>query len=245
MKAIFIIGTGRSGTHFTVRSLKGFKNTFDPLGGNENHEVLMSVAKAAIHHQNYPEVAKAYFQREMKDASGVFLDQHHPNIFFLKELLSISEEIVFLYPFRPTYQVVASMLRHEGVLSWYSYATNWRQRLLKPIPFPNQFLGVQSLSDISKLPLHLLCAYRVLAHQDAFQAANLLAPKIVRKINYEALVSDASTEFLRIFKDNELKVLGEFKTIEPPQKGSLVKYLDVLSEGQISEIKELERNWPQ
>ena len=113
MKAIFVIGTGRSGTHFTVRSLRGFQNTFDPLEGDEKLDVLMTVAKAAIHHKKLPEAAYCYFRDQINGAGGIFLDQHHPNLFFIRELVKISDEIVFLCPVRPVYQVVASMLRHE------------------------------------------------------------------------------------------------------------------------------------
>lgn len=48
MDAVFIVGTGRSGTHFTCRSILGFSNAFDPHNGRECLETLRSVAQAAI-----------------------------------------------------------------------------------------------------------------------------------------------------------------------------------------------------
>ena len=40
MKAIFVVGTGRSGTHFTARLLNGFENVYDPLNGKEKSKIL-------------------------------------------------------------------------------------------------------------------------------------------------------------------------------------------------------------
>jgi len=61
LNSIFIVGTGRSGTHFTCRSISGFKNIFDPQTGKENVPVLKQIATSAIHHRSYPQIAKSYY----------------------------------------------------------------------------------------------------------------------------------------------------------------------------------------
>jgi len=84
LNSIFIVGTGRSGTHFTCRSISGFKNIFDPQTGKENVPVLKQIATSAIHHQSYPQIAKSYYsdiKSNLKNDS-IFIDQHHPNIFY-------------------------------------------------------------------------------------------------------------------------------------------------------------------
>ncbi|MEM8791457.1 MAG: hypothetical protein AAGE80_07555 [Pseudomonadota bacterium] len=242
MRAVFVVGTGRSGTHFLLRSLKGFSKTYDPHNGKEYGPVLKDIAKAAIHHRLPSKDTEAYYRRQMSETSSVLLDQHHPNLFFAEHWKSRLDDIVFLYLDRPTVQIVASMMRHKGVQSWYSYATNWRRRTIDRIPYPNRFLGVDHFREIRTLPLHLLCARRVIAHRRAYEAAYDMIPDRMRRIFYEDLVSDPNGTLTSVFSDEEQKLLGNFELVETPKQQSLSKFLDVLDAKQIAEIEELEES---
>lgn len=237
MNAIFVVGTGRSGTHFTVRLLNGFAHAHDPLSGEENPRILWDIATAAIHNRLPSRVTTDYYRDCLNHHDGVFLDQHHPNLFFARYWAEMFDGIVLLYPRRPVHQVVASMLRHTGVMSWYSYAQNWRQRWLNRVPYPNRFLGISCASDISTLPTHLLCAHRVIAHQKAFESAVTQGGADLRSIDYEALVDDPLSEFSRVFDESELQKLGNFTLCERPNRQSLTKYRDVLNDRQVAEIE--------
>ena len=241
MKSIFVIGTGRSGTHFTVRLLNGFANAHDPLGGKENEQILMEIAKAAIHHRLPSPMVVDYYRGHLNAQAGIYLDQHHPNLFYVRHWARMFEGIVFVYPRRPTYQIVASMLRHGDVMSWYQYAQHWRQRWIDKIPYPNQFLGLARFSDIANLPTHLLCAHRVIAHRLAYEEAAKRANADLRSLDYVALVDDPLVEFSRAFTAKELEALGKFTLLERPKKDSLTKYCDILDDRQLSEIEALER----
>lgn len=177
----------------------------------------------------------------MQNGSGVFLDQHHPNLFFVHHWAAMFDGIVFLYPRRPTHQVVASMLRHKGVMGWYDYARNWRQRTLRKLPYPNQFLGLRRFRDIGALPSHLLCAHRVIAHNFAYERLVGEMNGALRAVNYEALVNQPRAELARVFTPDEIGCLGTFSLVEPPNARSLTKYRDVLSDEQVSDIDALER----
>ncbi len=241
MRAIFVVGTGRSGTHFTTRLLNDFENTYDPLNGKEDPEILQNVAGAAIHHRLPSTRIGKKYQKRLQHKAGIFLDQHHPNLFFVTHWATLLEGIIFLYPQRPIYQIVASMLRHNGVMYWYQYAKKWRCRAIKKLPYPNQFLGVRRLADIDALPPHILCAHRVIAHQKTFEHS---VPKMngsLRSIEYEGLIDDPMREFSRIFSAAELTKLGKFSLTEQPNPHSLTKFHDVLTEEQVSEINALER----
>lgn len=242
MKAVFVVGTGRSGTHFTVRLLSGFANAHDPLGGYENPRILMDIAKAAIHHRLPSQAVTRYYRDRLSDIDGVFLDQHHPNLFFVQNYVKMFDGIVFLYPRRPAYQVVGSMFRHGGVMSWYHYAQQWPRRWFDRIPYPNQFLGLARFSDISTLPPHLLCAHRVIAHRKAYESAAKRADTDLRSVDYVALVDDPLAEFSQAFSPRELERLGEFTLVEKPKKESLTKFHDVLDDRQVAEIQALERD---
>lgn len=239
MRGLFVVGTGRSGTHFTLRLLRGFAGTRDPLEGREDHGVLMDVARAAIRHRLPPGRTANRYRALLADPGGVLLDQHHPNLFFARHWAELFEGIVFVYPSRPTHQIVASMLRHEGVMGWYRYARDWR-RVLDPVPFPNRFLGLERRSEIASLPPHILCARRVIAHRRAFEAARAALGDAVRAVDYEALVRDPEAELARVFTAAERARLGAFERLERPDPASLTKYRDVLSEGEVAEIAALE-----
>lgn len=240
MDAIFVVGTGRSGTHFTVRLLNGFEHARDPLNGKEAPEILADVAQAAIHHRLPSQATAQYYRKHLQEGSGVFLDQHHPNLFSARHWAAMFPGAVFLHPQRPAYQVVASMLRHKGVMSWYKYARNWRQRTINRLPYPNRFLGLDRFGDMRALPPHLLCAHRVIAHRRAFEGLVGDMNGALRGVNYEALISDPLAEFSRVFTADEIATLGHFTLVEKPNPVSLHKYRDVLSEEQVAEIEALE-----
>lgn len=242
MDGIFVVGTGRSGTHFTIRLLSGFENTRDPLGGRENPKILRDIATAAIHHRLPSDAVTRYYEEHFHNSRDlVFLDQHHPNLFFMQHWQKILEPIVFLYPKRATHQVVASMMRHEGVMSWYNYAKRPRQRILDRIPYPNRFLGLKRFDEIRSLPIHLLCAHRVIAHRLAFENALADMKGELRVVNYAALIENPLNEFSKVFSRDELKKLGQFTTVEEPNPASLEKFRDVLTDEQVMEISDVEK----
>lgn len=243
VQAVFIVGTGRSGTHFTCRALAGFANVTDPLGGNEDHDVLKQIALSALYHRPLPSGVLAYYAAR-KDALGpgqVLLDQHHPNIFFFDQLSRVFDDLVFLYPSRPVVQVVASMLRHKGVLSWYKVARDGLSPLsfTRRVPLPNRFLGLRDRTDLDTLPPHLLCALRVLAHNREMARLTASDPRC-RTIAYEDLVSDQRAAFEAVFDARERATLGDFEVVEQANPASLDKYREVLSPAQVAEIAALE-----
>jgi len=244
VQAIFVVGTGRSGTHFTCRALAGFANVTDPMDGNENHDVLKQIATSALYHKRLPTSVLAYYsERRAELAPGqVLLDQHHPNIFFFDQIATVFDDLIYLYPSRPVVQVVASMLRHRGVMSWYQVARNGQSPLsfTKRVPLPNRFLGLRNKADLDTLPAHLLCALRVIAHNQQMEKLVAADPRC-RMIPYEDLVRDQEMTFASVFDTSERAALGAFRVVEPGKPASLEKYKDVLTLMQIDEITALER----
>lgn len=234
--AIFVVGTGRSGTHFTTRVLNGFNNVHDPLGGKEHKSVLNDIAVSAISHAPLTAATLAYYAQiaAHRSKEQIFLDQHHPNLFFIDEILTVFPDAIFLYPRRPVVQIVSSMLDHKGVMSWYKYA--WKNK----VPFPNKFLGLEHRSDISELKPHLLCAKRVLAHEVALRAAQEKWPDKIRVLDYEALVLSLDAELCRIFNSEERQSMGQFSLLEKPVAASLEKYKSNLSPKEIDELLQLQ-----
>jgi hypothetical protein len=246
LDAIFIVGTGRSGTHFTCRALSGFANIFDPMEGIENFTILNQIARSAIYHRDLPQKVIKYYQnrKNNKKLDEVFLDQHPPNIFFTNQLSEVFRNAIFLFPYRPVVQVVASMLQHEGILSWYELA----HKSFKPfssvqrLPIPNRFLGIDSRKELTDFKLHELCALRVLSHNLTMKRLTL-ENKNCRMISYEGLIIDQKAEFSTTFSNSELDKLGTFSLIEKSNPASARKYKSVLTQDQISDILEIEESF--
>lgn len=244
MKAIFIVGTGRSGTHFTTNALSGFSNFYDPLNCREYDNVLYPIAKAAIGHQNYPSFAKGYYEAiKLSIPSGkVFVDQHHPNLFFVNDLVNIFDDVTFLCPRRDILQIVSSMLQHSGVMSWYNYFHANYSRNPNLAPFPNKFLGVASFEQLNSLEPHQLCAYRVVAHYKEMRSLTLKYDSC-RFFNYSDLVADQYGTFASIFNKDELDSLGKFNPSIKSDPLTLYKYQNHLTNNQIDDILYIERSF--
>lgn len=236
LRGVFIVGTGRSGTHFTARALSGFEHIHDPANGKERPRLLSSIARAAIHHKAFPLRARLHYglARRRLGSRRIYLDQHHPNIFFIREISALFPGVLFLYPRRPMVQIVASMMTHAGVLSWYAYAKS------RPLPWPNRFLGVGSLLDVQEQPLHILCAMRVSAHERAFVRAQSLDGVNLRALDYTKIVESPEQAFWGLFQREELDCLGGYTPCEQPRRSSLEKYQTVLSPKQIDDLQRFE-----
>ena len=109
------------------------------------------------------------------------------------------------------------MLRHKGVMYWYKYAKSHAKSWFNKIPFPNQFLGLKDIAEIDQLPVHILCAKRVIAHDLQFKHQKERLGERIRSISYENLIIDPQAEFDRVFTQEERDALGPFTQAETPK----------------------------
>lgn len=236
LRAVFVVGTGRSGTHFTCRVLREFTGADDFLGGHEHRATLQAVALSAIAGRALPLRARAHYRwfgLRARATGKVLLDQHHPNLFHVPEILSLLPGTIFLFPDRPALQIVASMLRHGGVSAWYDQI---RAGTL-PLATPDLFFGLTSAAEAVSLPPHLLALRRVQAHRAHAQAMRAAYPDQFRFVAFESLVTDRDAELARVFSAPELAQLGPRRPAEASRPEVLSKYHDVLSPDQIAQIE--------
>lgn len=137
-KSIFIVATGRSGTHFLTNTLIQHPQITDLTGGKENPYVFPLVTQLATtncNNKHLKSVLIKRYKRLKKMASPChFLDQSHPNLWLAKFLVEKIESCRFLILIRNPYSVVYSMLEHKGVRKWVE---EWEK-----LPIPNHFLGI-------------------------------------------------------------------------------------------------------
>lgn len=232
---IFIVGNGRTGTNFLCRSLLGFANVDDFMDGQENHAVRHQVTLAALHHEPLSKDTMDYYRSHIKKANNqgkIFLDQSHPNLFHVEQLLDDFLKSLFLATDRPIEQVVSSMLRHKSVMGWFDYAKSHTGHRCR---FPNQFLGVSTKDHLNK-PKHLLCAMRVIAHNKKRQDLIERHPGVVRLIKFTSLVKDQIGTLRDIFTTREFSALGLFEMSLQSEQSVLKKYKENLSDQMLKEI---------
>lgn len=239
LRAVFVTGTGRSGTHFTARVLREFAGADDFLAGREHRPTLQRVARAAMAGAGLPPRALAHyrwFALRARLLRRVLIDQHHPNLFHVPQILSLLPQTIFLYPDRPAVQVVASMLRHGGVSGWYDQIRAGQLALAQP----DLFFGLTSAEEATSLPPHILALRRVQAHRCRALAMQKTYPERFRFVDFNALVLDRDAELRRVLTVAELAVMGQRRPAEASRPDVLSKYHEVLSPRQILDIKDSE-----
>ena len=227
INAIFIIGTGRSGTHFLCRTLLGFENINDMLNGHENSPLLNDITISAIEGNPLSNSVINYYKDKINN-NFIFLDQHHPNIHHYDQLSKEFPNALFVGIDRPIEQIVSSMLIHGGVLKWFEKA----KANLNTI-YPNNFLGVSSASELDE-PKHILAAKRVLSHKNIYSC--IINNSNFRLLNFENLIYDREKEFNRVFSKEELQEFGNYLEKEKPNIEVLTKFKKNLTNTQLSDI---------
>lgn len=225
---VFIIGTGRSGTHFLCSCLNKFSNLDDGFYGKESKYIFDYLSKLTVQGNSLSRSVRGYYNHMMRKVSpSVLVDQTHPNIWHVEKLIEWYPNAKFLSLTRCVYSVVYSMINHQGVAAWEINHTAY--------PMPNRFLGINEdneivyrdvLTDIQRF------VFRWCSHTERNHDLANLYPDKVLHIKYENLAEDMSREMNRI---------AAFLSVEPPismctfNEVSLHKK-DRLSDAQVLEI---------
>ena len=192
---LFVVGTGRSGTHFVTDCLIKSRDVTDLTGGKENRWLFDDVAAIATGRRPASEVRnviRKYRLMRLVAPTKVLVDQSHSSLWFSDELAAAIPRSRFVAMVRDPRAVVASMLQHHGVRrrteEWQDY------------PFPNPFLGIdeQNRDDFERASLAGKCAYRWVAHIERIAELLDRHPGRTTVVAYEQLVTDPLGEMARV-----------------------------------------------
>lgn len=227
-KIVFVIGSGRSGTHLLGRTI-GNLEIFDAY--IEDEKLFNKVTKVAVN----PNRSLKDVKHILKLYEGVFnkanktriLEKTHPNIWLVEPLKEHFSDAKFIGIKRDVYATVASMLNHSGVLSWYN-------RL--PLNEVNPFLGINNENKdvFSKLPIESKCALRWKSHVERLNYLEEKYPNEVYVVKYEDFYHDY--DFL-------MKNISAFLEVDVPIKSeklntdSIDKWKTFLTAEQINNIE--------
>lgn len=226
---VFIVGTGRSGTHWLARSLAAHpevKATIErwPIFGWVRRMALDPGTRDRL----LPRAILYYRLQHLLALPRIYLDKSHPALWIAEDLAGSFPEARFLVMARNPYATVASMLRHHGVLEWHR---RWRR-----FPIPNAFLGirVEDADRYADLPLATRCAMRWKAHWDEAVRLDAILGKRMRIVTYEGFMAEPAGTLHEITSFIGLRTPPSLPRLK---RASLDRWREELSHGEIRQIR--------
>lgn len=228
---VFVIGTGRSGTHWLGYSLGDHPEVRATVEAKPMFELSTKMAlNSKLEKHLFKRLVLAYRWQLFKSAPRLYLDKTHPNIWIAEKLKESFPQSLFIGIERNPYATVASMMQHKGVSAWHK---RWRE-----FPIPNRFLGItkELASTYDSIPFASQCAIRWVAHQDRMHILGHILGDDLLVISYES------------FAHNTEKVvyeLQQFLRLQSPipiphvKTDSLQKWKRQLSKEEIKQIQNI------
>jgi len=156
---IFVVGTGRSGTHWLGHILDSHPEIdalieVQPMFGWVRDMVLDPATRTA----RWRPLIRRYRLEMLAVAPRLLADKSHPALWLADDLSRAFPGARFVGIERGPLATVSSMLRHPRVRAW---AENWRDH-----PQPSPFFGTtaDNLAEYERASLAARCAYRWVSH---------------------------------------------------------------------------------
>jgi hypothetical protein len=227
-KKIFVLGSGRSGTHFLGWIVDAHPEIHSTI---EDPRILDTVVTMAVHprveKRMFPALVRLYRREHGRVPDKHYADKTHPNIWIAERLADAFPEAVFLGIQREPFGTVASMLKHEGVRGWHE---DWRV-----YPVPNRFLGItkELAARYDDLSLAEQCAVRWRSHAERMDELRERLGDRMWSVEYERLLTDTPTALAEL-----QNFLGLATPLPPPElrHESLDKWRSQLTESDIAAI---------
>ncbi|MGI9190616.1 MAG: sulfotransferase family protein [Chitinophagaceae bacterium] len=225
---IFVIGSGRSGTHLLGRV---FSNRTDTTAFIEDKRFFKMVSHYATEYNRrdytIDGIIKNYRKHFSKIQTPFILEKSHPNIWLVEPLAKAFPKAKFIGIHRGILATVNSMLQHPDIMLWYQ---------LLDLNEPNAFLGIteNNKTEFASWPPEVQCACRVVAHRKRLMDLQARFPEKVMVLAYDDFYTKP-TELMQ----NLRNFLG-YKTPlipEPLHANGLDKWQQELSAEQIQNIK--------
>jgi len=227
-RKIFILGCGRSGTHWLGEILQAHPDirvTFEP------RVAFYAAARMAVDPRRkqlrLPWLLRWYRLQHAVSAPRHYADKTHPNLWLAEDLAHAFPEALFLGIQREARATVASMLEHPAIRMWHS---SWRK-----LPLPNRFLGISEevATEYADLSEAARFALRWRSHRDRMtELAGTLGNRLL-VLHYEDLMDNTAA---RLEDLASFIKLGSPLPIPEVRRESLEKWRRILSPAQLEEI---------
>jgi hypothetical protein len=228
---VFVLGTGRSGTHWVAEILEHHPEIHALI---EKPPIFHWVTEMAIdplaEKQLFEPLVRRYRLEAASRRRRRLLDKSHPNIWLAEALAETFPKAQFIGVLRDVFGTVASSLRHKGVRYW---AEHWNQ-----YPVPNRFLGItmENLDAYAEMSLAARCAVRWRAHLHRLdELESRLGERMIR-LRYHELQTNTHAELDRLQGFLGLKKQIPFPDIKTD---SLDRWKQELSQEQVADIRDV------
>lgn len=241
----FIVGSGRSGTHWLAEIVDSSQSTTLTIEKAPIYNMVLEMAlNPGAKVRLFSKLVQEYRREQEECTTEYYIDKSHQNLWLVDELVTAFPGARFVAIQREPYAVVASMLRHsspagadqkfqefpkpDSILEWHR---RWRE-----FPVPNRFLGIseEMASSYDQFSMTKKCALRWRAHSERLKYLASKYGDRLHIVNYENLILQGVSEIDR---------LGEFFGIHDmdirARKESLQKWREFLSVDQCCEIEEV------
>ena len=186
---IFVLGTGRSGTHWIGNLLASHPDVNATI---ESRGVFQVATQAAIRSRSrrylLPVLRAFYAVQSRRARPQHYADKSHPVIWYAETLGDWFPEARFVAVERSPFGTVASMLRHSGVSRWQ---VDWRR-----YGVPNRFLGIdeENASAYDDMTPAEQAALRWKSHHERLAELRECLGSRLHVVRYEALTDDYHSE---------------------------------------------------
>lgn len=195
-KMIFIIGTGRSGTHLIGRTVSSHPK-IDGFIEHPNFFILSAligafqdIAPFSMETMLKKRLAKRYLKELEQNPMDFVMDKSHANIWIAEYLAKKIPNSLFVGVYRDALPTVSSMLKHKDVMRWYKILPQARK---------NRFLGITDANKKSfrNFSIEEKCVQRWASHrEELFRLRQVLPKDRYMLIKYEEFMNKPG-EFLQ------------------------------------------------
>ncbi len=228
---VFVIGTGRSGTHWLGYSLGNHPEIRATVEVQPMFELSTRMAlNQDLENHLFVKLVRAYKRQLFKSSPKLYLDKTHPNIWLAEKLKEAFPQALFIGIERNPFATVASMMKHKGVSAWHQC---WQD-----FPIPNRFLGIthEIAKGYENIPFASQCAMRWVAHRDKMTELKGVLGNSLMVISYEEFAHNTKGIIFEL-----QQFLGLLNPIPLPivKIESLEKWKKQLSSDEILQISDI------
>lgn len=184
-RCVFIIGTGRSGTHLLAEILARVSSLHVLV---EKQPLFRWSSSMAMDHRLEPSLFPRWVRRfrleQFSAAPRTVIDKCHTNMWLVERLVESFPTAVFLATRRSPHATIASMLRHGGFV--------FSPHRWQSLPVPNRFLGIaeDTAEEYGRLSQPEQLALRWISNEKRREVVRQTLGDRLLEVDYELLVRE-------------------------------------------------------
>jgi hypothetical protein len=180
-KAIAIVGSGRTGTHWLASSMQS--SGFALIG--EDHPGFQLSIRAALGIVDPNDLVSEYRRDIIRQTERHIVFKWHPSLWCIGELISGIDELTFIAMVRNLDDTAKSMSAHAGTRRWLEEHQRYESN-----PRADAFLGRIDRPEFDKSSVQVRCMMRARSHAMEVQRVTDEHPGRILWFDYDAAVMD-------------------------------------------------------